>query len=146
MLEVGNGDLTGDENRAHFALWAILAAPLMAGNDLRAMSREVRELLTAPEIVAVDQDALGRQGRRIHREDGCEVWVRELANGDRAVAALNGGPSPHELRVALGDLGLPAGRVRVRDLWRRTDEGERRGEIILDTTAHSATVLRIAPY
>src|SRR3989442_14409521 len=83
MLEVGNG-LTASEDRAHFALWAMLAAPLMAGNDLRQMSDGVRAILTATEIVAIDQDALGIQARRVRREEETEVWVRALA-GPRAV-------------------------------------------------------------
>jgi alpha-galactosidase len=69
MLEVGNGGMTGNEYRSHFSLWSMLAAPLMAGNDLRNMSPETREILTNKEVIAVDQDPLGRQGERV-RKDG----------------------------------------------------------------------------
>ena len=99
MLEVGNGGMTDAEYRAHFSLWAILAAPLMAGNDIRAMTDATRAILTAPEVIAVDQDALGRQGRRVRQDDGVEVWVRELASGARAVALLNRGESPARAEV-----------------------------------------------
>jgi alpha-galactosidase len=147
MLEVGNG-LSASEDRAHFALWAMLAAPLMAGNDLRQMSDEVRAILTAPEIVAIDQDARGMQARRVQREDGVEAWVRRLAGaGTVGIALLNRGRQDQELRVALDGLGFAATDVvRVRDLWRRSDIGELRGEIVTTVAPHSAAVLRVEPY
>jgi alpha-galactosidase len=145
MLEVGNGALTSEENRAHFALWAMCAAPLMAGNDIRAMSEEVQAVLTASEIIAVDQDPLGLQGRRLKRENGCEVWLRELADGGRVVAALNRGSGRHEIAVGLGELGI-GGRARVRDLWQRADRAPANGDLVVEAGPHSATVLRIAPY
>jgi len=146
MLEVGNGELTIDESRAHFALWAILAAPLMAGNDLRDMPDEVRGAITAPEIIAIDQDPLGRQGRRVQSKDACEVWLRELAGGSRVVAALNRGTASREIAVTFGELGIDDRRVRVRDLWERADRSTAAGEILADTAPHSATVLRLVPY
>jgi alpha-galactosidase len=147
MLEVGNGDLTADQSRAHFALWSILAAPLMAGNDLRTMSDEVRDILTAPEIVAVDQDAAGKQGRRIRRDGDIDIWMRALGSkGDLAIAALNRGSVAREVRVALEELGLAArAPVRVRDLWQRTDVGEAQRELVASPSPHSATVLGISP-
>ncbi|HSF99750.1 MAG TPA: alpha-galactosidase, partial [Vicinamibacterales bacterium] len=91
MLEVGNGGMTLVEYRAHFSMWAILAAPLMAGNDLRSMTPETRDILTNREVIAVDQDPLGRQGRKVRDDGDVEVWARELADGSRAVALLNRG-------------------------------------------------------
>lgn len=145
MLEVGNGDLTSEQSRAHFALWSMLAAPLMAGNDLRTMSDEVREILTAPEIVAIDQDASGRQGRRIRRDGDIEIWMRPLgSNGDRAIAVLNRGSATTETRIAFEDVGVaPGARVRVRDLWKGTDVGEMRREIVIATSPNSVAVLRL---
>jgi len=145
MLEVGNGDLTAEQSRAHFALWSMLAAPLMAGNDLRTMSDEVREIITAPEIIAIDQDATGNQGRRISRDGDIDVWTRSLgASGDLAIAVLNRGSVAREARVALDDVGVaPRTDVRVRDLWKRIDVGEARREIVIATSANSATVLGI---
>ena len=145
MLEVGNGELTGDQSRAHFAMWSMLAAPLMAGNDLRTMTDEVREILIAPEIVAIDQDSLGKQGRRIRRDGDTEIWIRELAAGHRVVAAFNRGLDHREVRISLEELGIaPRTDVRVRDLWQRTDVGVVRREIVTATRPVSATVLRVA--
>lgn len=143
MLEVGNGDLTADQSRAHFALWSILAAPLMAGNDLRTMSDEVREILTAPEIVAIDQDPAGRQGRRIRRDGDIDIWMRALGtNDDRGIVVLNRGSVAREVRIALEDVGVaPRSHVRVRDVWKRSDVGEVQREIVIATSATSATVL-----
>jgi len=142
MLEVGNGDLTHEQSRAHLALWAILAAPLMAGNDLRTMSDEVREILTAPEIVAVDQDPVGRQGRLVRRGDDIDIWMRTRANGDRAIAALNRGSVAQEVGISLDEVGVaPGTNVRVRDLWKRNDVAQTRREIVIPTSANSATVL-----
>ena len=81
MLEVGNEGMTITEYRAHFTLWCILAAPLMAGNDLRNVTNEVKEILTNREVIAVDQDSLGMQGRRVKRDDDREVWAKQLADG-----------------------------------------------------------------
>ena len=147
MLEVGNGDLTGEQSRAHFALWSMLAAPLMAGNDLRTMSDEVREILTAPEIVAIDQDPGGKQGRLIHRDGDIDIWMRALwPNGRRAIAVLNRGAVAQDVRVHLEPFGVaPRTHVRVRDLWKRTDVGEAQREIVIATSANSATVLGITP-
>ena len=142
MLEVGNGDLTHEQSRAHLALWAILAAPLMAGNDLRTMSDEVREILTAPEIVAVDQDPVGRQGRLVRRGDDIDIWMRTRANGDRAIAALNRGSVAQEVGISIDEVGVaPGTNVRVRDLWKRNDVAQTRREIVIPTSANSATVL-----
>ena len=147
MLEVGNGDLTADQSRAHFALWSILAAPLMAGNDLRTMSDEVREILTAPEIVAIDQDPAGRQGRRIRRDGDIDIWMRALGtNDDRGIVVLNRGSVAREVRIALEDVGVaPRSHVRVRDVWKRSDVGEVQREIVIATSANSATVLGLTP-
>ncbi|TMC78952.1 MAG: glycoside hydrolase family 27 protein [Chloroflexi bacterium] len=147
MLEVGNG-LSDGEDRAHFALWAMLAAPLMAGNDLRQMSDDVRRVLTANEIVAIDQDARGMQARRIRREEDTEVWVRGLA-GTRAIAValLNRGSEDRELSAGLDEVGFAATDVvRVRDLWLRSDIGARRREIVSTVPSHSAAVLRVTAY
>jgi alpha-galactosidase len=143
MLEVGNGALTVDESRAHFALWAVLAAPLMAGNDLLTMGDDVRRILTAPEIVAVDQDPRGAQGRRIRSDGGAEVWARPLARpGSWAVALLNRGPARSDLRVGPEDLGLRR-LVRARDLWERADLAGVRDEVVRSVNAHGAALLLI---
>lgn len=94
MLQVGNPGLSAAENRSHLALWAMLAAPLMAGNDLSAMDPAVRELLTCEGVIAIDQDPLGRAGRRIVREDRYEVWARPLSGDRTAIAVTATGDTP----------------------------------------------------
>lgn len=89
MLEVGNGKLTYDENVAHFSMWAMMAAPLLAGNDLRNMSPEVLSILTNKEVIAVNQDALGKQGYKVEEISGVQVWVKPLSNNRWAVCFLN---------------------------------------------------------
>ncbi len=144
MLEVGNGGMTEDEQRAHFSLWAILAAPLMAGNDLRDMSATTRAILAAPEVIAVDQDPLGKQGRRVQRTVSTEVWVRELANGSHAVLLLNRGDSPARVEVAWADLGIAGPRL-VRDLWERADIGVRADAHDTALAPHATALLRLTP-
>src|SRR5258705_2025508 len=143
MLEVGNGGMTEAEYRAHFSLWAILAAPLMAGNDVRVMSDATRAILTAPEVIAVDQDPLGRQGRRVSRERDVEVWVRELDGGARAVVLLNRGETAARAEVTW-DLvgGSISDTALVRDLWQRQDVGQRRHGYDVTLAPHSAAMLK----
>ena len=143
MLEIGNGELSAAESRAHFALWAMLAAPLMAGNDLRTMADDVRGILTAPEILAVDQDRLGRQARRVRSDGDAEVWSRPLAGRGRwAVALLNRGTASREIRVGREDLGVAAFSA-ARDLWQRADLRVARDEVIVAVAPHDAATLSI---
>jgi alpha-galactosidase len=124
MLEVGNGGMTLEEYRAHFSLWAMMAAPLMAGNDLRTMSREIRDILTNTEVIAVDQDPLGIQGRvMLDRGYGVQVWAKPLADGALAVAILNQKADSADAYVRWADIGLPPGPAQVRDLWTHQDLG-----------------------
>jgi len=144
MLEVGNGGMTDDEQRAHFSLWAILAAPLMAGNDLRDMTATTREILTAPEVIAVDQDPAGMQGRLLRDEDGRQVWARRLADGSHAVALLNASDQTAALRVSWPELGLPpTARVTVRDLWQRADIGVFSEGHETELRSHTAVLLTL---
>ncbi|HEY4115075.1 MAG TPA: glycoside hydrolase family 27 protein [Rhizomicrobium sp.] len=122
MLEVGNGGMSDDKYRAHFSLWAILAAPLIAGNDLPHMDEATRAILTNRQVIAVDQDALGQEGTRVAKDGDAEVWARPLANGGRAAVLLNRGTAPRAITVTWPQLNLAAGQtMRVRDLWRGED-------------------------
>ena len=142
MLQVGNG-LSDTEDRAHFSLWAILAAPLLAGNDLRSMSAATRDILLNREVIAVDQDALGVQGRKV-RDDGAEeVWARPLSGGAMAVALLNRGEQPVRIRVGWSELGWPAGPVAVRDLWRKEDMGAFRDGYVALVPSHGVAMVRL---
>ncbi len=124
MLEVGNGGMTFDEYKAHFSLWAIMAAPLMAGNDLRAMTPETKSILLNKEVIAVDQDTLGVQGRIvIDRGYGGQVWMKPLADGSKAVAFVNYTDRELAQYVRWSQIGLPPGPARVRDLWAHKDLG-----------------------
>jgi alpha-galactosidase len=143
MLEVGNGGMTDDEYRAHFSLWAVMAAPLMAGNDLREMSDATRAILTAPEVVAVDQDPLGRQGRRVARSGMTEAWARELADGSRAVLLLNRGDAPTTVAAPFAAIGLAATRAHVRDLWECADLGPSSEAVSARVRPHAAILLKV---
>jgi alpha-galactosidase len=89
MLEIGNGKLTPGEERIHFSMWAMLAAPLIAGNDLRNMSKQTIEILTNQDVIAVDQDSLGIQAFKYAARDSVDIWVKPLARGDWAICFLN---------------------------------------------------------
>lgn len=119
MLEVGNGNLTLAENRTHFSLWAMLAAPLLAGNDLPNMKPEVKAILTNRDVIAIDQDSLGKQGARIYSDGEVEVWTRPLAGGALAIAVVDAGGTrypTHPFHLNLRKLGL-AGTQTGKDLW-----------------------------
>ena len=144
MLEVGNGGMTDAEYRAHFSLWAILAAPLMAGNDVRAMNDATRAILTAPEVIAVDQDPLGHQGRRVVQADRVEAWVRELEGGARAVALLNRGEVARRAEITWDLLGgSRSDMALVRDLWARQDVGRRREGFDVTLAPHTAALVKV---
>src|ERR1700690_3919513 len=106
MLEVGNGGMTGDEYRTHMSLWAILAAPLLAGNDLSKMTPETVAILTNRDVIAIDQDIAGRQGDRISALGLTEDWGRKLADGSMAVGIFNRNDAPAEGVLRFEDLGL----------------------------------------
>ena len=119
MLEVGNGKLSLAENRSHFSMWALLAAPLLAGNDLPNMKPEIKAILTNTDVIAIDQDALGKQGTRAYSDGEVEVWTRHLAGGALAVAVLDAGDtrySTHPFHLDLAKLGLH-GPQQGKDLW-----------------------------
>ena len=146
MLEVGNGGMTTNEYRSHFSLWAMMAAPLMAGNDLGNMTPEIREILTNKEVIAVDQDALGRQGTRVAKEGDLEVWSRPLADGSRAVILFNRGADEKSISVDWASLGYPAHLpAHVRDLWQHKDLGAFTGKFSAPVTSHGVVMVRVAP-
>ena len=146
MLEVGNGGMTVTEYRSHFSLWCILAAPLMAGNDLRSMSREVAEILTNREVIAVDQDPLGMQGRRVKRDGELEVWAKQLADGGRAVVLFNRGPKAADVSVSWTDIGYPPHlTAKVRDLWAHKDLGNLSEKFSAAVPSHGVVMVTIKP-
>jgi len=119
MLEVGNGKLSLAENQSHFSMWTMLAAPLLAGNDLPHMKPEIKAILTNRDVIAIDQDPLGHQARHVYSIGEVEVWSRELKDGAMAIAILNAGSdvySTHPFRLNLAKLRLH-GTQTAKDLW-----------------------------
>ena len=123
MLEIGNKGMDDpDMERTHLSLWSLLAAPLIAGNDLSAMDATTRAVLTNPEVLAVDQDPRGVQGRRVLQQGPVQLWVKPLADGTLAVGLFNTLDHPLDATLDFKALGLH-GAVQARDLWQRQDLG-----------------------
>ena len=149
MLEVGNGKLTAAENRAHFSLWCLLAAPLMAGNDIRQMTPEIRDILTNKEVIAIDQDPLGAQGQRVRKDGPLEVWAKKLQDGGQAVIFLNRSnvnAGPAQMAVSWQELGLRwDAEPMVRDLWAKKDLGRIKGTFSATVAPHDVVLVRVTP-
>ncbi|HEX8889210.1 MAG TPA: glycoside hydrolase family 27 protein [Pyrinomonadaceae bacterium] len=153
MLEVGNG-MSQSEDRAHFSMWCMLAAPLISGNDLRSMSAETKEILTNREVIAVNQDALGIEAFQYSAKDGVEVWFKPLKDGDWAIAILNRNTSSrkvsfdwkHELvadTLSNREARFETTRYALRDLWARRDMGTTESALAADVPAHDVLMLRL---
>jgi alpha-galactosidase len=145
MLEVGNG-LNDTEGRAHFGMWCIMAAPLITGNDLSTMSATTKAILTNKEVIAVDQDALGYQGRVVAGNGtNQEVWSKNLTGTNtRAVALFNRGTGSANITVQWSQLGIPTGAATVRDLWAGQDLGSFTGSYTANNVAsHDVVLLKI---
>jgi len=145
MLEVGNGGMTDDEYRAHFSLWAVMAAPLMAGNDVRTMPPATRDILLNKEVVAVDQDSLGVQGMLVQEPaPDLQVWSKPLSDGSRAVVLFNRSTLQTVITASWRALGI-RGPARVRDLWTHADLGTFPGRFMAPVPAHGVVMVRITP-
>ena len=146
MLEVGNGGMTTVEYRSHFSLWAMLAAPLIAGNDLEHMTPEIKEILTNKEVIAVDQDPMGQEGTRVWKQGDLEVWARPLHDGSRAVILFNRGTSEAPVTVNWEELHYPAHfSAGVRDLWLHKDLGEFTGKFTATVAPHGVVMVTVKP-
>jgi alpha-galactosidase len=154
MLEVGNGNLTITESRAHFSLWAMLAAPLISGNDLRTMSNGVLNILTNKEVIAVDQDSLGIQGFKQNNADSLEIWYKPLKNGDWALCFFNRGSKPVDFHyewkdhiivdhVAKLELRFDNQTYFLRDIWMKKDIGTTGKPFISKIPSHDVVMLRL---
>ncbi|MGH9511172.1 MAG: alpha-galactosidase [Terriglobales bacterium] len=146
MLEVGNGGMTDTEYRSHFSLWAILAAPLIAGNDLRDMKPAIHDILTNKEVIAVDQDALGHEGRRVHKDADLEVWARPLAGGNRAAVLFNRSATEQQMTLNWEDMGYPKHlSAEVRDLWQHKELGKFTGTFSAAVPSHGVVMVTLKP-
>ena len=143
MLEVGNGGMTPTEYTTHFSLWCLLAAPLMAGNDLRTMSEETRGILTNREVIALDQDALGIQGARVLAENGVEVWTKPLQGGTMAIGVFNRNGTEASGSFTWSQIGRAANPGTVRDLWRHRDIAPGEGGFAGTVPAHGVILLLV---
>ena len=142
MLEVGNGGMNDDEYRTHMSLWSILAAPLIAGNDLSKMTPYTVELLTNREVLAVDQDPLGKQGYRVAQEGPFEVWMKPMADGSRVVGLFNRQRSTEQMTVDFSQIGITS-EATVRDLWLKKDMGVFKEKFSAFVPRHGVVLVRI---
>jgi alpha-galactosidase len=143
MLEVGNDRMDAVEDKCHMSLWAMLAAPLLAGNDIRSMSDDTKEILLNKELIAIDQDKLGRQGTRVTKDGRTETWMKPLSNGDMAVAMFNRDDRDQLMIVKWSDLGI-TGKHEVRDVWHHADRGRIKDLFEAEVSSHGAVVIRVA--
>ncbi len=154
MLEVGNGHLTAEENRAHFSMWAMIAAPLIAGNDLRKMSKETLQVLTDKDVIAIDQDSLGIEAFRYAVKDSVETWVKPLWGGDWAICILNRSSKPQlvnfnwkkeliEDKFAKRSLNTEQNTYSLYELWEKKKLGTTAGVLKKDIATHDVLLLRL---
>jgi len=153
MLEVGNGGMTTEEYRTHFSLWCMLAAPLMAGNDLGNMSPETADILKNAEVIALDQDVLGKQGFCYRDNGDYEIWIKKLANNEKAVCLLNRGDEEKTVQVDYNIL-LKANddywssepykleNYKLRDLWEHKEVSLEKSTVFVKMPPHSVKVYR----
>jgi alpha-galactosidase len=153
MLEVGNG-MSYNEDKAHFSLWCMLAAPLAAGNDLRKMSEQTRSILTNKEVIAIDQDELGIAAYRIKMADSLELWVKPLKNNELAVCFLNRASHPQKLNIKWNDLDISNAEAGIdikfaenkyvlHDLWLKKAAGTTKGIFKQDLASHDVIMLKL---
>jgi alpha-galactosidase len=146
MLEVGNGHMSDAEYRAHFSLWAIEAAPLIAGNDVRTMSDATKTVLLNAEVIAVDQDSSGAQGILVSSgPPELQVWAKPLADGSRAVALLNRSAAPARIQANFRRAGITTDSATVRDLWAHAVLGTFAREFAATVPPHDVVMVRMTP-
>ncbi len=144
MLEVGNGGMSETEYRAHFGMWALMSAPLIAGHDVRSTSQTTLDVLTHPEVLELDRDPLAFQAVRLSDDAGLQVWCKPIeGRGARAVGLLNRTDAGAWMTVNWTQLGLAASAARVRDLWTRSDQGSFSNGYSAMVPSHGLALLRI---
>lgn len=155
MLEVGNGEMTTEEYKTHFSMWCMLAAPLMAGNDLRNMSPETNGILTNREIIDLDQDTLGIQGFCFRDNGGYQIWIKKLVNNERAACLLNRSDEVKKVQVDFNVL-LKANNnywspdqynledYKVSDLWEHKVINTGNNIVYIEIPPHSVKVFKFS--
>lgn len=152
MLEIGNGGMTKDEYITHFSMWCMLATPLMAGNDLRKMDAETKEILTNKEVISVNQDKLGQQARRFMDMGEKEIWAKPLANGELAVCFLNRTETTwhlnydwHKQTIYFADqVNIHKKEYTIRDLWKHQNIGTTQANTVCDIPPHGVLMVRLS--
>ncbi|XP_040866582.1 alpha-galactosidase isoform X2 [Glycine max] len=146
MLEVGNGGMTTEEYRAHFSIWALAKAPLLIGCDIRALDATTKELLSNNEVIAVNQDKLGVQGKKVKSNNDLEVWAGPLSNNKVAVILWNRSSSKAKVTASWSDIGLkPGTSVKARDLWAHSTQSSVSGEISSELDSHACKMYVLSP-
>jgi alpha-galactosidase len=155
MLEVGNG-LSPAENRTHFSLWCMLAAPLVAGNDLRKMNEQTRAVLTNKEVIAIDQDRSGIQAFKYKDKDSIQTWLKPLSNGDWALCFVNRSSSSQTTQfewsanrisdtLSKRELNTTANTYTLRDVWLQKEAGSTKKPLPVSLSPHDVLLLRLTP-
>ena len=156
MLEVGNGGMTESEDRAHFSMWCMLAAPLIAGNDLKNMATKTLAILTNTDAIRIDQDSLGIQGLKNKSENGLETWFKPLSGGDWAICFLNRSDSDRLIEfdwlknvvsdpVSNRTLDASTRIFKIKEIWTKTDFGTTKKALKALIQSHDVLMLRISP-
>ncbi len=142
MLEVGNGNMSYNEYVAHFSFWCLLAAPLMAGNDLREMDDSIKGILLNKDAIAINQDVAGIQGSKVYDEGDFEIWKKELDNGDIAVIYFNRNQRSFNYPTLWEEIGV-TNNMTVYDIWKHENIGEvdQLKDLLLD--GHSVKFFRL---
>ena len=152
-MEVGNG-MSINEDRAHFSMWCMLAAPLIAGNDLRNMTKDVLDILTNKEVIAVDQDKLGIQGFKYSSKDSIEVWFKPLENNDWAICVLNRDSKPQKFsfdwqkenvfdEVWNKPANFKSINYEIKNLWKKMQMGTTKKELNSEIPGHDVLMLKL---
>jgi alpha-galactosidase len=148
MLEVGNGGMSQDEYRTHMSLWAMLRAPLIAGNDLRSMTDETKSILMNPDVIAIDQDPDAKPVQIFSQDGKSEVLLRPLTGGAVAVALFNRGEQPADIGFRWDTLHLGANlggkTLEARDLWKHEDIAVTGDSFTAAVPKHGVVLLRVA--
>ncbi|KAL5982975.1 hypothetical protein ACLOJK_017055 [Asimina triloba] len=147
MLEIGNGGMTHDEYIVHFSIWAISKAPLLVGCDIRTISNEAMSILGNKEVIAINQDPLGVQAKKVKALGDIEVWAGPISRYRNVVVLLNRGPVNATITATWQDVGLPVDTVvQVRDLWKHeTLEKTQRNQVSAEVKSHACNMYLLTP-